>query len=103
MIVMRIAITPSLNASSRSLDMVYLGRPGDGGSAAREGSLVGLLSGLRVCPGARPKATGQARGGTGVWMSAVRGAGGGRPDPVLKVAASTAAQSNAAPPGQLTL
>src|SRR2546430_14127501 len=101
MIVMRIAITPSLNASSRSLDMVYPGRPGDGGSAAREGSLVGLLSGLRVCPGARSKATGQARWGTGVWMSAVRGAGAGRAGSGMKMAASAAAPADGAAQDQL--
>jgi hypothetical protein len=75
--------------------MVYPGRPGGGESALREGSLVGLLSGLRDCPGAWPKATGQARWGTGVWMSAVPGAGVGR-GPVMKVAAIAAAQANAA-------
>src|SRR5258708_308770 len=100
MIVMRIAITPSLNASSRSLDMVYPGRPGDGGLAAREGSLVRLLFGLRVCPGALGKATGQVRWGTGVWMSA-GGAGVGRLSRVMKVAASAAAQANAAAQIQL--
>jgi hypothetical protein len=36
------------------------------------------------------------RWGTGVWMSADRRAGVGRPDPVIKVAASTAAQAKAA-------
>ena len=82
------------------MDMVYPGRPGDGGSAAREGSLVGLLSGLRVCPDAWPKATGQARWGTGVWMSAVPGAGVRR-GRVMKVAAIAAAQANAAAQIQL--
>ena len=47
-------------------------------------------------PGAWPTVTGQARWGTGVWMSAVRGAGAGWPSRVMKVAASTAAQANAA-------
>jgi hypothetical protein len=49
----------------------------------------------------RPKATGQARWGTGVWMSAVRSAGVGRSDLVMKVAASAAAQTNAAAQIQL--
>jgi hypothetical protein len=80
--------------------MVYPGRPGHGESALREGSLVGLLPGLRDCPGARPKATGQARWGTGVWMSAVPGAGVGR-GRVMKVAAIAAAQANAAAQIQL--
>jgi hypothetical protein len=75
--------------------------PGDGGSGAREGSLVTLLSGLRVRPGARPKATGQARWGTGVWMSDVRAARAGRSGPVMRMAASTAAQANAAAQIQL--
>ena len=96
---MRIAITLSLNASSLFLGMVYLGRLGDGVPAARERLVVGLLSGLRVCRGVWWKATGQARWGTGVWMSAGRGAGVGRRGPVMKVAASTAA---AASPGDLT-
>jgi hypothetical protein len=52
MIVMRIASKPSLNASSLPLDMVYPGRLGEGGSAAREWPLVWLLSGLLVCPDA---------------------------------------------------
>ena len=60
-----------------------------------------LLPGLRVCPRTRPKATGQARWGTGVWMSAVRGAGVGRSGLVMKVAASTAAPANAAAQIQL--
>src|SRR5579859_6327562 len=42
MIVMRIAITPSLNASSLVLDTVYPGRLGDGASAAKERPLVWL-------------------------------------------------------------
>src|SRR5260370_19775015 len=91
----------ALNASSRSLGMVYPGRPGDGGSAAREGLPVGQLSGPRVCGGVWPKATGQARWGTGVWMSAVRGAGAERGGPVRTVAASTAAPANAAAQIQL--
>lgn len=62
---------------------------------------MGLLSGLRVGLRARPKATGQARWGTGVWMSAVRGAGAGRSGPVMKVAASAAAPANAAAQIQL--
>jgi hypothetical protein len=41
MIVMRIAITPSLNASSLVLDTVYPGRLGDGASAAKEPPLAG--------------------------------------------------------------
>src|SRR6266478_6062357 len=92
MIVMRIAITPSLNASSLVLDTVYPGRLGDGASAAKERPLAWLLSG-RVCSGALGKATGQVRWGTGVWMSADRRAGVGRPGRVIKVAASTAAQA----------
>jgi hypothetical protein len=40
MIVMRIAITPSLNASSLSLDMVYPGRLREKASATKEQSLV---------------------------------------------------------------
>src|SRR5262249_50956445 len=60
-----------------------------------------LLSGLRVCRGAWRKATGQARWGTGVWMSAGRGGGVGGPGPVMNVAASTAAQANAAAQIQL--
>jgi hypothetical protein len=39
---------------------------GKGVSAARERLLAWLLFGLRVCPGAWAKATGQARWGTGV-------------------------------------
>jgi hypothetical protein len=78
MIVMRIAITPSVNASSLVLDTVYPGRLGDGASAAKERPLAWLLSG-RVCSGALGKATGQVRWGTGVWMSADRRAGVGRP------------------------
>ena len=52
---------PSLNASSLSLDRLYPGRLGERASAATERPLVWLLSGLRVCPGAWPKTTGQAR------------------------------------------
>jgi hypothetical protein len=66
MIVMRIAITLSLNASSLCLDMVYPGRLGDGVAAMRERLLAWLLFGLRVCRGALGKATGQVRWGTGV-------------------------------------
>src|SRR5216683_3418655 len=51
MIVMRIAITPSLNASSLVLDTVYPGRLGDGVPAAKERPLAWLLSG-RACSGA---------------------------------------------------
>src|SRR5271165_2254528 len=68
-------------------------RPGDRASRAPY-SLPALA--YRVCSGAWPKATGQARWGTGVWMSAARGAGVGRSGLVMKVAASTAAQANAA-------
>jgi hypothetical protein len=42
MIVMMIAITPSVNASSLVLDTVYPGRLGDGASAAKERPLVWL-------------------------------------------------------------
>jgi hypothetical protein len=42
MIVMRIAITPSVNASSLVLDTVYPGRLGDRASAAKERPLVWL-------------------------------------------------------------
>jgi hypothetical protein len=101
MIVMRIAIRPSLNTSSLSLDMVYPGRPGDGGPAVPERPVAWLLSGLRVCPGAGLTVTGQARWGTGVWMSAARGAGAGRDGPVMRAAASTAAPANAAAQIQL--
>src|SRR5258706_695560 len=94
MIVMRIAITPSLSASSLVLDTVYPGRLGDGASAAKERPLAWLLSGLRVCRGALGKATGQVRWGTGVWMSAFLRAGPGRPGPVMKGAASGAAGAN---------
>src|SRR5260370_1109515 len=76
MIVMRIAITPSLNASSLVLDTVYPGRLGDGASAAKERPLAWLLSG-RGCSGALGEATGQGGGGTGGWVSAFRRAGGG--------------------------
>src|SRR5260221_13142731 len=100
MIVMRIAITPSLNASSLVLDTVYPGRLGDGASAAQERPPAWLLSG-RVCSGALGKATGQARWGTGVWMSAFLRAGVGLPGPVIKVAASAAAEANAAAQIQL--
>jgi hypothetical protein len=48
MFVMRIAIKPSLNASSLPLDMVYQGRLREGGSATQERPLVSLLSGLLV-------------------------------------------------------
>src|SRR5260370_10314510 len=58
MIVMRIAITPSLNASSLVWDTVYPGRLGDGAWAAKERPLAWLLSG-RVCSVALGKATGQ--------------------------------------------
>jgi hypothetical protein len=100
MIVMRIAITPSLNASSLVLDTVYPGRLGDGASAAQERPLAWLLSG-RVCSGALGKATWQVRWGTGVWMSACPRVGVGRPGPVIKVAASAAAEPNAAAQIQL--
>src|SRR5258706_7496138 len=100
MIVMRIAITPSLSASSLFWDTVYPGRLGDGASAAKERPLAWLLSGLRVCRGALGKATG-LRWGTGVWMSAFLRAGAGRPGPVMKVAASAAAEANAAAQIQL--
>src|SRR6185312_15164872 len=40
MIVMMIAITPSVNASSLVLDTVYPGRLGDGAAAAKERPLV---------------------------------------------------------------
>ena len=60
-----------------------------------------LALALRVRPGAWPKATGQVRWGTGVWMSADRGAGAERAGPAMKVAASTAAQANAAAQIQL--
>lgn len=93
---MKIAITPSLNASSRFLDLVYPGRPGGGGSAAPERPVGWLLSGLRVCPGAGLTVTGQARWGTGVWISAARGTRAGRAGLVMNVAASAAAQANAA-------
>src|SRR5260370_26444215 len=63
----------SLNASSRSLGMVYPGRPGDGGSAAREGLPVGQLPGPRVCGGGWPEAAWPARGGTRGWRGALRG------------------------------
>jgi hypothetical protein len=86
MIVMMIAITPSLNASSLVLDTVYPRRLGDGASAAKDRPLAWLLSG-RVCSGALGKATGQVRWGTGVWMSAFPRAGVGRRGPVIKVAA----------------
>jgi hypothetical protein len=89
-----------VNASSLVLDTVYPGRLGDGASAAKERPLAWLLSG-RVCSGALGKATGQVRWGTGVWMSADRRAGVGRPGPVIKVAASTAAQAKAAAQIQL--
>jgi hypothetical protein len=42
MIVMMIAITPSVNASSLVLDTVYPGRLGDGAAAAKERPLVWL-------------------------------------------------------------
>src|SRR6266851_5412600 len=42
MIVMMIAITPSVNASSLVLDTIYPGRLGDGASAAKERPLVWL-------------------------------------------------------------
>jgi len=100
MIVMRIAITPSVNASSLVLDTVYPGRLGDGASAAKERPLAWLLSG-RVCSGALGKATGQVRWGTGVWMSAFPRVGVGLRGPVIRVAASTAAQANAAAQIQL--
>src|SRR5258707_15288051 len=99
MIVMRIAITPSLNASSLVLDTVYPGRLGDGASAAKERPLA-WLSG-RVCSGALGKATGQVRWGTGVWMSACLRVGVGLRGPVIRVAASAAAQPNAAAQIQL--
>jgi hypothetical protein len=73
---------------------------GPGPHAGPEPSLAGLLSGLRACPGAWPRVTGQARWGTGVWMSAVRGARVERPGPVMNVA-SAAAQANAAAQLQL--
>ena len=67
MIVMSIAITPSLNASSLCLDMVYPGWLGDGVPAAQERLLVWLLFGLRLLSRYGGwKATGQARWGTGV-------------------------------------
>lgn len=92
---------PRLMGSREVIDTIYPGSPGGGGSAARAGSLAGLLSGPRVCSAAWPKATGQARWGTGVWMSAVRGTGPERPNPVMNAAASAAANANAAAQIQL--
>src|SRR5260370_32310797 len=100
MIVMRIAITPSLNASSLVLDTVYPGRLGDGASAAKERPLAWLLSG-RVWSGAVGKATAQVRVGAGVWMSAFPRVGGGLRGPVIRVAARAAAEPDAAAPIQL--
>ena len=48
------------------------------------------------------KSTGHPRWGTGVWISAGRGARAGPEGPVTKVAASTAAPANAAAQIQLT-
>src|SRR5215471_18319162 len=86
---------PSLNASSLSSARLYPGRLDERALAATGRPLVWLVSGLRVCPGAWPKAIGQAWWGTGVWVSAGR-AGAGRGGPVMKVRARTAAQANAA-------
>src|SRR5258706_14296391 len=95
MIVLRIAITRSLSASSLVLDTVYPGRLGDGASAAKERPLAWLLSG-RVCSGALGKATGQARWGTRVWMSAFLRVGAGPRGPGRKGAAGGAAGASRA-------
>src|SRR5579859_3571010 len=65
------------------------------------GYLAGCCPVCGFAADASRKATGQARWGTGVWMSAGRRAGEERRDPVMTVAASTAAKPNAAAQIQL--